>query len=328
MANQGTPRGPAQLDASYHYPPELLTLLVDTIPRLCRSKRDVLLFFHGAGVNRSFTSKLYAQVNADRDSIRKSEIAREVLVQLNEDGDRSLAARREVVKRVVEFEEFSTCWEDDRLIAQGLVAQVRQIVNVKDSFTRINQERVSDARKHQESKRAELKEIERRNAELEGIKRDFYKLFSLEDAQRRGLLLEDVLNRLFRASGILVREAFARVGEPGEGVLEQIDGVIEIDGQIYLVEMKWLKKNVGLQDVSQHLGRILLRGDCKGIIISYTDYTPAAINECKNALTRAVVVLSTLQEFVSLLEGGDDLTDFLKSKIRSAIIDRKPFAAA
>ena len=39
-----------QTDITFHYPPELFSLLVDTIPLLNRSKKDVLLFFRGAGV--------------------------------------------------------------------------------------------------------------------------------------------------------------------------------------------------------------------------------------------------------------------------------------
>jgi hypothetical protein len=38
-------------DITFHYPPELFNLLVDTIPVLNRSKKDVLLFFRGAGVS-------------------------------------------------------------------------------------------------------------------------------------------------------------------------------------------------------------------------------------------------------------------------------------
>jgi hypothetical protein len=34
-------------DDPFHYPPELLSLLIDTIPLLCRSKQDVLTFFPG-----------------------------------------------------------------------------------------------------------------------------------------------------------------------------------------------------------------------------------------------------------------------------------------
>lgn len=38
------------IEIIHHYPPEILSLLVDTIPLLCRSKNDVLIFFKGAGV--------------------------------------------------------------------------------------------------------------------------------------------------------------------------------------------------------------------------------------------------------------------------------------
>lgn len=44
--------------------------------------------------------------------------------------------------------------------------------------------------------------------------------------QERGKLLESVLNDLFRAYGIHVRENFVRKPLDGATVLEQIDGVI------------------------------------------------------------------------------------------------------
>jgi hypothetical protein len=37
---------------------------------------------------------------------------------------------------------------------------------------------------------------------------------------------------------MLVREAFTVKGEAGEGIIEQIDGAVEIKGDVYLVEMK------------------------------------------------------------------------------------------
>ena len=98
------------LDGIYHYPPELLQLLVDVIPRLCKTKRDVFLFFRGAGVNRSMLPDLESRFATDHESISKFEIARTMLSRLNEEGDRALQQRREVVKRVCEFEDFSTGW--------------------------------------------------------------------------------------------------------------------------------------------------------------------------------------------------------------------------
>ncbi|TFH49151.1 MAG: restriction endonuclease, partial [Methanothrix sp.] len=39
------------INTIFQYTPDLLNLLIDAIPRICRSKNDVLTFFKGAGVN-------------------------------------------------------------------------------------------------------------------------------------------------------------------------------------------------------------------------------------------------------------------------------------
>ena len=98
-------------------------------------------------------------------------------MSVNDAGDNAIRERREVVKRVVEFEDFSTCWEDDRLQAQGLVANVRNLVNVKDSFTRINQEREAEVLKYRESEEAKTATLRRHRERMAGIRRDLYSLF-------------------------------------------------------------------------------------------------------------------------------------------------------
>ncbi|WP_341648233.1 hypothetical protein [Thauera humireducens] len=101
------------MDERFHFPPDVFNLLVDTIPLLCKGKDDVLLFLRGAGVPQEDLATMTAQVRADRNSVSKFAIVRDVLEKLNKRGDSALAARREVIKRVVEFEEFSMCWESD-----------------------------------------------------------------------------------------------------------------------------------------------------------------------------------------------------------------------
>jgi restriction system protein len=120
------------MDIIFQYPPDLMNLLIDTIPRICRSKKDVLLFFKGAGVNSTLTNDLSVQLKMDKASINKYEIARTVLTRLNEKGEATLRERREVLKRITEFEDFSTCWPKDQLEAKGLVAEIRRVINVKD----------------------------------------------------------------------------------------------------------------------------------------------------------------------------------------------------
>ena len=150
-------------------------------------------------------------------------------------------------------------------------------------------------------------------------------MFAERNPQKRGKALEGVLKRLFAVSTILVREAFTLRGDQGEGVIEQIDGVVEIGGALYLVELKWLKDRVGRPDVSEHLVRVFSRSCARGIFISVSGYTEPAVTTCKEALQKAVVVLCTLEEIVKILEQEQDIRECLKAKINAAIIDKNPF---
>jgi hypothetical protein len=303
------------MDTIYHYPPELLNLLTDTIPLLCRSKRDVITFFKGAGIAPGFTNDLVRRINKDKDSISKYEIARTILIRLNEKGDAAIRERREVLRRVTEFENFSTCWPTDQLKAKGLVAEIMRVVNVKDSFTRMEQEKDAERKKRLAEHKAKIEAEEGYRARLASIKADLFSLFKESNSQKRGKALEGVLNRLFDVNGILIREAFTMNGLEGEGIIEQIDGVIEIDNDVYLVEMKWWSEALGPGDVAQHLVRVFSRGHARGIFISNSGYTPAAINTCREALQQSVVALCKLEELVLLLEKEENIRNFLKAHV-------------
>jgi len=314
------------MNITFHYPPELLNLLVDTIPRLCRSKQDTLLFLKGAGISDDLTSDLRKRLHVDRQSITKFEIVRSLLTRLNERGEAALRERREVIKRVVEFDDFSACWDNDRLEAQGLVAQIQRLVNVKDSFTRMSNERERERQQVVAGREEEMRRTQERRRAIEETKTELFALFGEADPKKRGKALETVLNQLFQVYGISVREAFTLTGDEGEGVIEQLDGVIELDGHLYFVEMKWWKKPLGVPEISQHLVRIYHRPQARAIVISASEYTAPAVATCKEALVKGkVVTLCTLREFVTLLETHDDLREFLRAKVNATIVDKDPF---
>lgn len=313
------------MDIAFHYPPELSELLIQTIPLLSRSKKGVILFFRGAGINSEELNELKRIVETDRDSISKYDIVRRILTDINVQGEKALRERREILKRVTEFEDFSTCWPEDELKAKGLVAEVRRVVDVKDSFTRMKQEREMEVKKRQEEHEARIKAIQKKQEELDQIKRDLFSLFGMANTHKRGKLLEGILNRFFMANDFLIREAFELVGDNDEGVIEQIDGVVEIDGYLYLVEMKWWKEPLGKKEVAPHLVKVFTRGHAGGILISASGFTDPAILDCKEALAHKIVVLCELEEFVTLLENRASLKDFLKAKVNMAVIEKKPF---
>ena len=238
---------------SFHYPPEILGLLIDTIPLLCRGKKDVLLFLQGAGVESTDLAEVSATVRSNPGSINKFEIVRNVLTKVNARGDSGLRVRREILNRVTEFESFETCWEPDQYKAKGLVASIHEVVDKKDAFTRMRQERDAEREQVQAQQKAERVAAAEKRTKLEGINKRLSALFTMDDKpQERGKLLEGVLNDLFRVHGICVREDFRRKDPDTSLVVEQIDGVIELNGQLHLVEMKWLNAPVAYSGEVEH----------------------------------------------------------------------------
>lgn len=187
--------------------------------------------------------------------------------------------------------------------------------------TRINQEREQERQARlaqaEEASRARREHI----AKIEAAKNEFYGLFgSTLTRQLRGRRLETALNNLFAAYGVLVHDAFHIVGECGEGIVEQIDGVIELKGVLHFVEMKWYEAAVGKGEIAEHLVRLISRAEARGIFISASGYTDPAIQTSREFLQHKVIVLASLQEIVRLLEQQGDLADFFLKKVQAAQI--------
>lgn len=165
-----------------------------------------------------------AKVRADRNLVTKFAIVRNVLEKLNKRGDAGLGPRREVIKRVVEFEQFSMCWTNDVYKAKSNVGDLARMVNHKDSFTRMNQQREAAQAEVTAKARAEREAVAEKRRKILDVRDRLNALFGMDsEPQKRGKLLEGVLNDLFRIHGILVREDFRRKDPTGSVVVEQID---------------------------------------------------------------------------------------------------------
>ena len=115
----------------FRYPPDLFELLVETIPRLVRAKTGAVLFLRGAGVAEDDLAEVVQTVRTNAASINKFQIVRNVLAKVNARGDSGLRPRREIIKRITEFENFETCWPEDQLKAKGLVVSIREAATPK-----------------------------------------------------------------------------------------------------------------------------------------------------------------------------------------------------
>jgi len=311
----------------YHFPPELVALLIDTIPLLNRSKKDMISFFKGAAIASSLYQDIEDRVNQQPDEINKYEIARIILNRLCDAGDsnHAIRMRRNVLRRVVEFENFSACWPKDQLKAKGLVADIRDMVKAKDTITRIDMAREEERHERISEQRKRSEAAAKRRQEFQQIRTDFNRLFGMTNPYQRGKALESVMNRLCAYAGIQVRDAFHRVGDESEGIIEQVDGVIALEGVLFLVEVKWWNKPVGVPEISEHLVRLFTREGVRGIFISASEFTKPAVTTCKEALSQRTITLCTLQEIMLLLEQEGDIQDFFRRKVEIARLDKNPY---
>jgi hypothetical protein len=109
--------------------------VVSAVPLLVRGKRDVVVFFQGCGVDRGYSVTLEPWTRKDSGK-SKIHVVREVVRHVNELGDSGIGVRRRLLQGVAEFENFSACWPDEQLKAKGAVAQLAELINKKDAFTR------------------------------------------------------------------------------------------------------------------------------------------------------------------------------------------------
>jgi hypothetical protein len=97
-----------------------------------------------------------------------------VLHAVNDLGPSGLAVRREIVKRVVEFQSFEKCYEDKAMAARGGVQAIREFVNAKDTVTRLAESAERERSKNMDAAERKRDDIEKRRVERAAIKADFY----------------------------------------------------------------------------------------------------------------------------------------------------------
>lgn len=308
---------------AWHYTPDLFDRLVDTVPVLVKSKQQMIDFFRSAGTPEALLNDLQDTLNNDPRSINKYYIARTVIRKLNEGGDRLIAARRELIRRVTQWEDFSLSWPADQDKARGLVAAVRQLVNVRDSFTRMQQERDRERHARVRQQEEQLEKRRARRSARAAIRTQLVAAKNDPNAQRRGKYVEKVVADLCAVEGIQICEPFEirNNGTPEE----QLDGVIMATGQLYLVEVKWWGDAVDLPAMSSHLIRLFRRPDTRGLFFSSSGYTEAAIAACRDVLRERLMVLAELNELIFLLEGDRALEDWVGAKAALVVAERNPF---
>lgn len=96
-------------------------------------------------------------------------------------------------------------------------------------------------------------------------------------------------------------------------------------GHVYLVEMKWWNRPLGPGEVSTHLVRLFSRSGARGIFISASGYTDAAVGNCRDAFQGRVLVLPYPGIDHAPPGARGILQQWLRTKENAAVNDRNPW---
>ncbi len=129
--------------------------------------------------------------------------------------------------------------------------------------------------------------------------------------QSRGYEFEKFLTTLFNVFDLKARSPFRLSGE-------QIDGSIELDGNVYLVEAKWQNEPVGYAELLALYGKIQGKATwSRGIFISYSGFSPEGLEAFSKGRPTNLIAFSG-QDLYFILEGGIELDKMIRLKTRLA----------
>lgn len=142
-------------------------------------------------------------------------------------------------------------------------------------------------------------------------------IYKIANTQKRGYAFEEFLNYYFTLEGLKPREPFKINGQ-------QVDGSIQFNNEIYLIEAKWKKTKTAKPDVVQFQKKVEERsGITRGIFVSLSGYTNDAINP--SGLGRIKIILLEVEEIKDILNKKVSLKTLLEYKIRILAEEGKHF---
>lgn len=136
---------------------------------------------------------------------------------------------------------------------------------------------------------------------------EFEKIKKL-DPKRRGVLFERLFNEIFKNHNILLEESIKNYGGS-----QQIDGAVEINNRIFLVEVKWEKsETLAASKLYSFLGKINSKIEgTLGIFISY--------NELKeNFLDSIRAIRAGIKQNCIIINGEDNITPIIRGEVSVA----------
>jgi hypothetical protein len=290
---------------------------MEAIATLCHIKRVMVdLLLKPAGVPEDvYRSLMYRRDEAGR-LLSKRQIAPLII-----DGCESQPGAQHAIRRIVEI---AATWSnfhlaDNEYAARATVQKARELFGIIETME-AREARAREIARQEEVARLsrERDDILRRESEL--LLMMFDEMARSNDPQRRGYLLQDLLNRLFDMHEVPVVRTYTR----NEGA-EQIDGAFKLEGWHYIVECRWREKLADIRQLDGLLGQVNRSGrQTMGLFLSingWSDHVPALLRQNPNKC----IFLTDGYDIRCVLARDADLRDLLLAKLARLNLEGEPF---
>lgn len=162
-------------------------------------------------------------------------------------------------------------------------------------------------RREEYEKRIKNQEMKKK---LQEIRTEYFSLISSDDLQGRGFQLEKILRGLFEIFDLDPKASFRITGE-------QIDGAFTFENTDFLLEAKWTKELISIEDMDAFAGKLSRKlENTLGLLISINGFSDGAIKAHTSG--RKLMILMDGSDLMAILEERIDMIELLYRKKRYA----------
>ena len=290
-------------------------LVIEAIATLAYRKSDMVNFvLKPAGV----PMEIYRPLSNQRDDFTGRRITKRQTAPLVLD---ALEKRDDYADIVGEIIAVAAGWEkfelsDNEYQARAVKAKAQEILKRHQQFEAEEATRDDDARQEQDREH-----LSARKREL-GLLLAMFDEWTRQDqnAQARGYLLQDLMNRLFVVSEIPVQRSFTR----NDGA-EQIDGAFQINGRFFLTECRWRRRLSDTREVDGLAGQILRSGgQPMGLFLSINGWSENVPGLLKQNPHKVIILMQGF-DLRTILSEEVDLRDYILAAVKNLNLNAEPY---
>lgn len=136
---------------------------------------------------------------------------------------------------------------------------------------------------------------------------EYDKIAAIKKARTRGYAFEALLNKIYDDCKVLINKSY----KTADGT-QQIDGAVEINSKIFLIEAKWEKKEtLAASKLYSFLGKINSKMEgTLGVFISYEKLSNNFTKSIRNGLRQNCIVIHGPDDIANIIDGKVNLAEY------------------